>query len=282
MKTVLLFFIFSFISATSFSQEKIYTFFFETNASDLQSEQKKRFDQFLDTINSTTHKINDVQTFCDNRGSVEFNGELAINRLIFIKNQLAKKGFTDLSSQSNGETLSGESTMPEDLRKWRKVEIHIENRIEIENSATDNLTNNAVEEPLKSTFDELTISDLKENNFEAVILKIEFFPGTNALLNEYSYYELDRLFLFMKRNENVTAFIRGHVCCGSDLYLSMERAYAVYNSLIQGGISPKRLSFKGFDNTMPLVEETSEENMQKNRRVDVIFSFPEVNVDQAE
>lgn len=282
MKNSLLFFIFSFISSTSFSQEKIYTFFFETNASDLRSEQKKRFDQFLDTVNSSTYKINDVQTFCDNRGSDEYNGELAIERLTTIKSQLAKKGFINLSSQSNGETLSGESNMPEDLRKWRKVEIHIEKLIETENSTIENLENSAVVEPLRSTFDDLTISDLKESNFEAVILKIEFVPGTNALLDEYSYYELDRLFLFMKRNENVTAFIRGHVCCGSDLYLSMERAYAVYNSLIQGGISPKRLSFKGFDNTMPLVEETSEENMQKNRRVDVIFSFPEDKNDEAE
>ncbi len=282
MKSRLLFTIFFFISISSFSQEKIYRFYFETNASELKLEQKKRFDQFLDTINSMTHKISDVQTFCDNRGSDEFNGELAIERLTFITSQLAKKGFTNLSSQSNGETLSGESNMPEDLRKWRKVEIHLENLIEVEKSTIDNLENSAVEEPLRSTFDELTVSDLKENNFEAVILKIEFIPGTNALLNEYSYYELDRLFLFMKRNENVTAFIRGHVCCGSDLYLSMERAYAVYNSLIQGGISPKRLSFKGFDNTMPLVEETSEENMQKNRRVDVIFSFPEEDIDQAE
>lgn len=282
MKNILLFTIFSFISISYFSQEKIYRFYFETNATELKYEQKKRFDQFLDTINSLTHKIIDVQTFCDNRGSDEFNGGLAVERLTFITSQLSKKGFTNLSSQSNGETLSGESNMPEDLRKWRKVVILLENLIEIENSSIDNLENSAVEEPLISTFDELTISDLKENNFEAIILKIEFFPGTNALLNEYSYYELDRLFLFMKRNENVTAFIRGHVCCGSDLYLSMERAYVVYNSLIQGGISPKRLSFKGFNNTIPLVEETSEENMQKNRRVDVIFSFPEEDIDQAE
>ena len=263
-------------------QEQVVRFYFESNLAELKGDQKRKFDVFIDTINSSKFKINDVQSFCDNSGSDDYNAQLAYKRLTQIKNQLSSIGFNNISSQSNGETLSGESTMPEDLMKWRKVEIHIEPIIEIENPQFDDHENSVVEETLFSSFDELTIDDLKENNFEPVILKIEFFPGTNALLNEYSYYELDRFFLFMKRNENATAFIRGHVCCGSDLYLSMERAYAVYNSLIQGGISPKRLSFKGYDNTMPLVEETSEENMQKNRRVDVIFSFPKDETDEAE
>jgi len=262
------------LSVNSFCQEKIARFYFETNASDLRADQKRKFDLFIDTLNASEYSITDVQTFCDLRGTNEYNGELGERRMTYIKTLLASKSFEDIPSQSNGESFSGESTMPEDLKKWRKIEIHIEKKTKINESVIIQETEVTTVEPMFSAFDELTEEKINSTNSEPIILKIEFVPGTDVIYDEKSYYELDRLFQFMRRNESASVYIRGHVCCGSDLLLSMDRAYMVYNSLIQRGISPKRLNFKGFDNTLPLADEISEGNMQRNRRVDVIFSFP--------
>jgi flagellar motor protein MotB len=43
--------------------------------------------------------------------------------------------------------------------------------------------------------------------------------------------------------------------------------------LIKKGIHPDRLDFKGFNRTVPVVyPEVTEEDQQRNRRVDVVFS----------
>lgn len=271
-----------FLSLNSFCQEKIARFYFETNASDLRADQKRKFDLFIDTLTAAEYSITNIQTFCDHRGSIEYNKELAENRMTYIKTLLSTNNIEDIHTQSNGESFSGESTMPEDLKKWRKVEIHFEKKQLIETADNNENLEVTIAQPITSVFDELTEEKIKSNNSEPIILKIEFVPGTDAIYDENSYYELDRLFQFMRRNEGASAFIRGHVCCGSDLLLSMDRAYMVYNSLIQRGISPKRLNFKGYDNTLPLADEINEGNMQRNRRVDVIFSFPETEDQEAE
>jgi outer membrane protein OmpA-like peptidoglycan-associated protein len=52
-----------------------------------------------------------------------------------------------------------------------------------------------------------------------------------------------------------------------NLRLSEERARAVAKWLIDHGVDAKRLVVKGYGLTQPLVPDDSEENRQKNRRV---------------
>ncbi|MFN5844233.1 MAG: OmpA family protein [Flavobacteriia bacterium] len=81
------------------------------------------------------------------------------------------------------------------------------------------------------------------------------------------------LFAFLRDHEDISVFIRGHVCCSHDPALSTARAYVVYSMLIDRGISPKRLKYEGFSNTIPAISpETNDNDRQANRRVDVIFS----------
>ncbi len=81
----------------------------------------------------------------------------------------------------------------------------------------------------------------------------------------------------MQKNKTVNAFIRGHVCCtGGDIgdYYSNLRAKAVFDFLTTNGIAEDRLSYLGFGNRLPLVTpELTEEDQQRNRRVDVVFSI---------
>lgn len=67
--------------------------------------------------------------------------------------------------------------------------------------------------------------------------------------------------------------IQGHICCQvTDEYgISTLRAKAVYDYLISYGITPGRLSYKGYGSTQPLYQlpESDEEQRVANRRVEI-------------
>jgi len=52
------------------------------------------------------------------------------------------------------------------------------------------------------------------------------------------------------------------------LILSKNRAKAVYDHLVSKGVSPSRLSFEGYGDTMPVELNTNEEGRAVNRRTE--------------
>ncbi|WP_281950801.1 OmpA family protein [Nitrosophilus kaiyonis] len=77
---------------------------------------------------------------------------------------------------------------------------------------------------------------------------------------------------FLKRNKKYKAEIQGHTDSkGSfeyNLKLSQKRAKAVYDELIKLGIEKDRLSYKGYGETMPIADNSTEEGRAQNRRVE--------------
>jgi len=106
----------------------------------------------------------------------------------------------------------------------------------------------------------------------AVVLRNIFFETDHYALQEASYHELERLRRFMEDNPDVFVEIRGHTdSTGSfahNMELSENRARSVYSYLTEQGISPDRLSFKGFADTMPLDTNETAEGRAKNRRTE--------------
>ena len=87
---------------------------------------------------------------------------------------------------------------------------------------------------------------------------------------------LDKLYDTLQKNPQLTAHIRGHVCCENNKRLSKIRAKEVHDYLVEKGISQNRLSFKGYGNKLPLVyPELNPSDRSQNRRVDVVFSLKE-------
>jgi outer membrane protein OmpA-like peptidoglycan-associated protein len=56
-----------------------------------------------------------------------------------------------------------------------------------------------------------------------------------------------------------------------NVVLSQARAESVRRYLIMRGVQASRLEAKGYGPDKPLVEETDEESLQKNRRVEFII-----------
>lgn len=115
------------------------------------------------------------------------------------------------------------------------------------------------------------LSKVKSNKKEALVLNVLFEGGTSKMIKE-TLFNLDVLYDTLQRNPSLQAHIRGHVCCGKNMRISRKRAKAVYKHLITMGLSEKRLSYKGYSNSLPLVyPEKSDKDRRLNRRVDVVF-----------
>lgn len=104
------------------------------------------------------------------------------------------------------------------------------------------------------------------------ILRNIFFDFNKSSLHPESYMELDNLVDYLNKNISLHIEIGGHTDNqGSDEYnnnLSLERAKSVYNHLIEKGISPSRLSYKGYGKGNPIAPNDTEEGRAINRRTE--------------
>ena len=78
---------------------------------------------------------------------------------------------------------------------------------------------------------------------------------------------------FLKDNSGLRISIEGHTDdIGTEEYnleLSIKRAKSVYNWLVNKGIDPDRLEYRGFGRNRPLYSSTEERYRTINRRVEV-------------
>ncbi len=104
-----------------------------------------------------------------------------------------------------------------------------------------------------------------------IVLHNIFFEFDKADLLPESIGELNRLYQVMKENPNIKVEIAGHTdSVGTAQYnkkLSLERAEAVKQWLIDKGIEPSRIKALGFGETKPIADNSTDEGRAKNRRV---------------
>jgi len=105
------------------------------------------------------------------------------------------------------------------------------------------------------------------------VLNNIFFDSGKAELRPESFTELDKLQLLLVQNSSLQVEISGHTDdVGKDTenqLLSEKRALAVANYLTQKGINPQQIKVKGYGKTKPIVPNTSDENRQINRRIEM-------------
>ncbi len=100
-----------------------------------------------------------------------------------------------------------------------------------------------------------------------------FFDLGKASLKPESEPELKRILQVMNENKNLVIEISGHTDNkGTDEInnkLSLERANAVKDNLLKGGIDTSRIRTKGYGKTKPKADNATEEGRQINRRVEI-------------
>jgi len=222
-----------------FSQKKdTVFFFFEVNSSTFiqdSTTQKK-----IDWLNENEFETVQLFACTDTTGSIKKNEKLAQKRL---QNTLRK---IEVHAKDISYNTVGESDLFSSLAGNRCVYVITTERIK-----------QKVQPIVK---------------MEKITLNLSFVPGEYVLLAS-SYPILNELLLHLDTISYSKIELHGHVCCGHDQKLSYLRAKTVEKELIQHGMSAQKIQCYGFSNSQPLVPENSEENMQKNRRVEVVI-FP--------
>lgn len=97
-----------------------------------------------------------------------------------------------------------------------------------------------------------------------------YFATDSARLTSESIDIVESFFEFMSENPNINIEIQGHTDnVGSIEYnrkLSYERAKTVYDLLISKGIPAVRMTYKGYGESKPVADNSTESGRQKNRR----------------
>ena len=109
---------------------------------------------------------------------------------------------------------------------------------------------------------------------EKIVMKNIFFDSDQWILKPASLIELKRLYQLLQNNPSVKIEIGGHTDnTGSNdhnLTLSNQRAESVYKYLIDKGITPNHLSFKGYGSNLPITTNNTEEGRAMNRRTEIM------------
>lgn len=121
-----------------------------------------------------------------------------------------------------------------------------------------------------------------ERNFELVKKGMTFtfrniyFDFNKATIRPESYPALDEMAKILKENPNIKVEIQGHTCSiGSYEYnmkLSQARAEAVVHYLVtHHGIDIRRLIARGYGESRPIADNSSEAGRRLNRRVEFVI-----------
>ncbi len=127
------------------------------------------------------------------------------------------------------------------------------------------------------------LSDEKLVIGENIILDNIIFHGGTPLFKSESENALKQLLLAMQNNPTLKIEIQGHICCQSDGLdgwdrinenneLSANRAEAVYEYLIKGGVEAKRMTYVGLGSEFKrFPEERNFREEDLNRRVEILI-----------
>jgi outer membrane protein OmpA-like peptidoglycan-associated protein len=125
-------------------------------------------------------------------------------------------------------------------------------------------------------FDDISVElapDITSETEKIIPLNNVFFNTAEWILLPASFIELNIHVAYLKEKPNLKVEISGHTdIIGSDTdnkLLSENRAKAVMDYFIQKGISPDRLSYKGYGRSKPIANNQTEEGRAKNRRVEM-------------
>ena len=105
-----------------------------------------------------------------------------------------------------------------------------------------------------------------------VINGVEFESGT-AELSEQGKAALQPILIKLLANPDVSIAIMSHTDDVGDerenVSLSLKRSGAVLSFLVVGGVDPNRLQAEGYGESLPLVQNVTEEDRARNRRVEI-------------
>ena len=258
MKIKYFFALFIFSAMPITAQEKLEVFF-DFDKSEINTAAMQKLVDWAEHSNG--FEVKKIYGFCDWKGTNPYNDTLSVKRVHSIYNFL------------------------------RERNVKIKDDYEIRGFGEDSLQSNVHSANRKVT---VVFGKIKEQTEEAVILEelnqkmkiakagdliklknIYFFNNSPKLVPK-SKPILYELLCIMSDNPKLKIEIQGHICCqtvAGQYDVSIGRAKAIYNFLVQNKVDRKRLSYKGYGITRPIhpIPEKSEQEENENRRVEILI-----------
>jgi len=230
---------------------------FEINKSTVQREAEEKLDTVVTFMQKYPNTTAVIEGHTDEVGASGDNMRLSQSRADSMVNYLASKGIarTRLQAVGYGETRPiADNSTEIGKRLNRRINAIIACATDIEGIA-----------PIPARI--------------AMALELEFDRNSAVVRPQYRE-ELRKVANFMKANPRVTATVEGHTgnlqaTREAAMEISQRRAQNVVNYLVaEFGVDRTRLAAEGFGQTRRFAYNTSLEGQQDNRRVNVIFDFP--------
>jgi chemotaxis protein MotB len=187
---------------------------------------------------------------------------------------------------ASGSSLRGENDSPEQtvapLREEvfenpeQTIEQPREEALEAPQQTIEQLREEVLETMDKGDQDVFSVSSGQHRLAFVLGERITFKEGEATLLESYHPIFV-RIAGFISSKPQYQVVVSGHTDnkpiktekFPSNLELSSVRAITVAKFLIENGVAPQRVSVQGFSEYRPLFENSSPENRQKNRRVEI-------------
>lgn len=149
------------------------------------------------------------------------------------------------------------------------------------------LPDNEPTEQAEELSDTLVGADVEKASGRTI--KVTFSTGLlfdfdSAALQPKAVSHLQNLAQSLNKHPYTRVAVVGHTdSVGTDTYnqqLSEERAAAAAEVLIQEGVAPDRITSEGRGEVEPIASNETEEGQQKNRRVEVVISVEEPEIEK--
>ncbi|MBT8271467.1 MAG: OmpA family protein [Flavobacteriaceae bacterium] len=245
------------ICAYSFSQEMSHNVYFGTDQYVVNLDEQRRFQSFLNQLDTLDINKITIYGFCDDRGTDEYNLRLSKKRANAIKWHFTDSEFSEeLITILDGKgEVALDPLRGGDIKNMRqsnrRVEIHVD--IGASGKVKDTLEIPTTQEVLKGA---LEVGD-------KIKLKNIYFKTGYSTVTSESIPTLKEIADILVERTDLYFTIQGHVCCTHDTYdavdrktnkrnLSVSRAKFIYTYLLRRGIEKKRMKYVGLRRKFPL------------------------------
>lgn len=253
--------------------------YFDLNVPTLNSKMEKKIDLLIYNDKIIPGSAVTIIGYADYLGTEQHNQALSMKRAENVRDYLVKYGI----KEEDIKVCVGKGMVLRDVKKSAEG-YPIDRRVDI---VMNNANRSAHTKPRtrRDTIRKVNITNIEDirhlRSGSVIKLKNVYFPPDRHVMKPESTEALEKLYKVLKDNPSIKISIEGHVCCIRDApdaldidtyepQLSVNRAKAIYQYLVQRGIAADRLQYSGYGRRRPVVDnELTEEDAEKNRRVEV-------------
>lgn len=250
-------------------EEKVQSVYFDINKFNLDEKQGQAVVDFIKNTDSTRIESIEIFGYTDDVGKEDYNFKLSTKRANTIQEKLNQSGIKNkviVTIEGKGRILIDDDlveNLPEKRSKNRRVDIVL------------NL------KPLPKIELPGFYTTLQKKHIvgDHIYLENLLFERGSSKLTIEAKTQLDKLSKLLLKYKALEFEIQGHVCCTPPYQkeaidretrkrnLSSNRAESVYKYLVFKKIDKKRMTFKGYGNSVPLGKGS-----EYDRRVELVIT----------